>query len=33
VSALEDGIRQTLAIFRSLQAQGRLDTADLDQGP
>jgi nucleoside-diphosphate-sugar epimerase len=27
---LEDGIRQTLAIFRQLQAEGRLDTYDLD---
>jgi nucleoside-diphosphate-sugar epimerase len=29
---LEDGIRETVAIFRQLQAEGRLDTADLD-GP
>jgi nucleoside-diphosphate-sugar epimerase len=27
---LEEGIRQTLQLFRQLQAQGRLDTADLD---
>lgn len=27
---LEDGIRQTLEHFRMLQAEGRLDTADLD---
>ena len=26
---LEEGIRETLAMFRTLQAQGRLDTADL----
>ncbi len=30
---LEEGIRQTVAIFRQLQAQGRLDTADLDAVP
>jgi nucleoside-diphosphate-sugar epimerase len=30
VTPLEDGIRQTLAIFRKLQAAGRLDSADLD---
>jgi nucleoside-diphosphate-sugar epimerase len=30
VTSLEEGIRQTLAIFRKLQAAGRLDTADLD---
>jgi nucleoside-diphosphate-sugar epimerase len=29
---LEDGIRETVAIFRQLQAEGRLDTADLE-GP
>ena len=27
---LEDGIRETVAIFRQLQTEGRLDTADLD---
>jgi nucleoside-diphosphate-sugar epimerase len=27
---LEDGIRETVRIFRQLQAAGRLDTADLD---
>ena len=27
---LEDGIRETVAIFRRLQAEGRLDTSDLD---
>ena len=27
---LEDGIRETVAIFRRLQSEGRLDTADLD---
>jgi nucleoside-diphosphate-sugar epimerase len=27
---LADGIRQTLELFRKLQAEGRLDTADLD---
>ena len=27
---LADGIRQTLEMFRKLQAEGRLDTADLD---
>ena len=30
LTPLEEGIRQTLAIFRKLQAAGRLDTADLD---
>lgn len=29
---LEDGVRETVAIFRQLRAEGRLDTADLD-GP
>lgn len=29
-TSLEEGIRQTLAQFRRLQAEGRLDTADLD---
>ena len=29
-TSLEDGIRETVAIFRQLQAEGRLDTADLD---
>ena len=29
---LEDGIRETVAIFRQLRAEGRLDTADLE-GP
>ena len=27
---LEDGIRETVKIFRQLQAEGRLDTSDLD---
>ena len=27
---LEDGIRETVAIFRQLHSEGRLDTADLD---
>lgn len=31
-TSLEDGIRETVAMFRQLQAEGRLDTADLD-GP
>lgn len=31
-TALVDGIRETVAIFRQLQAEGRLDTADLE-GP
>jgi nucleoside-diphosphate-sugar epimerase len=31
-TTLEAGIRETVAIFRQLQAEGRLDTADLD-GP
>jgi nucleoside-diphosphate-sugar epimerase len=30
VTPLEEGIRQTLEQFRTLQAEGRLDTADLD---
>src|SRR5882724_3198712 len=30
VTSLEDGIRQTLAMFRKHQAEGRLDTADLE---
>jgi nucleoside-diphosphate-sugar epimerase len=29
-TSLEDGIRETVAIFRQLQAEGRLDTSDLD---
>jgi nucleoside-diphosphate-sugar epimerase len=29
---LEEGIRKTLQLFRQLQAEGRLDTADLDSG-
>ncbi len=29
-TSLEDGIRETLQIFRALQAKGQLDTADLD---
>jgi nucleoside-diphosphate-sugar epimerase len=29
-TTLKDGIRQTLEMFRKLQAEGRLDTADLD---
>jgi nucleoside-diphosphate-sugar epimerase len=31
-TSLEDGIRDTVAIFRQLQKEGRLDTADLE-GP
>jgi hypothetical protein len=31
-TGLEDGIRKTVAIFKRLQAEGRLDTADLE-GP
>jgi nucleoside-diphosphate-sugar epimerase len=30
LTPLVEGIRQTLALFRQLQAEGRLDTADLD---
>jgi len=30
ITPLEDGIRKTLALFRKLQAEGRLDTSDLD---
>lgn len=30
LTPLKDGIRQTLDMFRKLQAEGRLDTADLD---
>ncbi len=30
LTPLEDGIRQTLDLFRALKAQGRLDTYDLD---
>ena len=30
VTPLVEGIRQTLELFRKLQAEGRLDTADLD---
>jgi nucleoside-diphosphate-sugar epimerase len=29
-TSLEDGIRETVTIFRKLQAENRLDTADLD---
>ena len=29
-TSLEDGIRQTVALFKQLHAEGRLDTADLD---
>jgi nucleoside-diphosphate-sugar epimerase len=29
-TALEDGVRETAAIFRRLRDEGRLDTADLD---
>ena len=29
-TALEDGIRETVQIFRKLRSEGRLDTADLD---
>jgi hypothetical protein len=32
VTPLEDGIRETVAIFRRLRDEGRLDTSDLD-GP
>src|SRR5262245_41439977 len=31
-TSLEDGIRETVAIFRQLQGEGRLDTSDLE-GP
>ena len=31
-TSLEDGIRETVAIFQQLQAEGRLDTSDLE-GP
>ena len=31
LTSLEDGIRKTLTIFRKLQSEGRLDTADLDE--
>jgi nucleoside-diphosphate-sugar epimerase len=31
-TSLEDGIRETVVMFRQLQGEGRLDTADLD-GP
>jgi nucleoside-diphosphate-sugar epimerase len=31
-TSLEDGIRETVAMFQQLQSEGRLDTADLD-GP
>src|SRR5207249_23632 len=31
-TSLEDGIRETVSIFRQLQAEGRLDTSDLE-GP
>jgi nucleoside-diphosphate-sugar epimerase len=30
LTPLKEGIRQTLEVFRKLQAEGRLDTADLD---
>ena len=30
LTPLKEGIRQTLDLFRKLQAEGRLDTADLD---
>lgn len=30
LTPLEDGIRNTLEHFRRLQAEGRLDTDDLD---
>ena len=29
-TALEEGIRETVAIFRQLQSEGRLDTSDLE---
>ncbi|MBY0459573.1 MAG: epimerase, partial [Gemmataceae bacterium] len=29
-TSLEDGIRETVAIFRQLQSEGRLDAADLE---
>ena len=29
-TALVDGIRETVAIFKQLQSEGRLDTADLE---
>lgn len=32
-TSLEDGIRQTLAAFRQLAKEGRLDTSDLDAVP
>jgi nucleoside-diphosphate-sugar epimerase len=31
-TSLEDGIRETVAVFKQLQAEGRLDAADLE-GP
>jgi hypothetical protein len=31
-TSLEDGIRETVAIFKQLQAENRLDTSDLE-GP
>ena len=30
VTPLADGIRETLAIFRKLQSENRLDTSELD---
>ncbi len=33
VTPLEDGIRQTLDMFRQLAKEGRLDTSDLDAAP
>jgi len=33
VTPLADGIRQTLELFRRLQREGRLDTAELDAAP
>jgi hypothetical protein len=30
---LEDGIRETLELFRRLAKEGRLDTSDLDAPP
>jgi len=33
VTPLEDGIRQTLELFRKLEKEGRLDASDLDAAP
>ena len=32
-TSLEEGIRQTLEMFRQLAKEGRLDTSDLDTAP